>query len=439
MILHEWEGGDCPFSGEALKRFDGYLQGVWESRERYLDADEDAPEEKSGSQRFFDFSYDGRIKARNYVGVVQFEGKRLEVKPKLFNGRTEPVNWKFQLLYWLSYCRRIRFPFSFANLSMQDMEDFLELLIFIFAHFTEELLCAQPYQAYQLVEEETVYLKGRLVFDAYTRNNLITGRWQHFTCQHQPFVFDNQFNRIVKYVSRRLLLVSRHSPNRAKLEDILFLLDEVTDCSCVAGDCDRVQLNGLYADHQHILSLCKMYLSNQMIDTSEDESSNFCFLVPMEYVFEDFVFGFLKAHFPKYDLRWQSQGHLATRDGEPVFGIKNDIYMPGKLVMDTKYTFRPKDDKLQAGVGQSHMYQMLAYALRRQCDKVVLIYPYLRGAVTEQAVFQIGSELLKREVVIEAVTVDIIVPEMKMTEEVMRERLRQALFANTLNDPSFGS
>jgi len=432
MNLYEWQRVPHHLDPSKLKGFNEYLRGAWENRLRYA-GDESADDrlQDQTNQRFFDFTFDGDIIARNFVGVVQFEGVRITVAPKIFEGREDINSWKYHLMYWLSYCRRIEFPFTFANMDDVYFEDVLELMIYIFAHFTQDLIVAQPYQAYHQVTEESSYLRGSLNFEAYTQNNLITGKWQHFTCEYQPFMMDNKFNQIIRFVANKLSKITRNNRNLLKLEEIVFHLDGVTDCSCQASDCDQVKLNNLYTDHVHVLNLCKMYLSNQMIDTNDNDSSNFCFLVPMEYVFEDFVFSFLKSNFPKIDFRRQSPGYLASRGEEEVFIIKNDIYIPNKLVIDTKYTFRSNDDGPKAGVSQSHMYQMLAYGLRRNCEKVLLIYPFFSSSLADVAVFKISSKLLLDDIEIVATTVDIIVGDLKNIEAILHERMKRMLFIDS--------
>ena len=110
--------------------FVNYLSGVWQNRNRYVEISDEISEEeqqaqKIQKQRFFDFSVDGNISARNYVGVVQYEGIRIEVYPKIFSDDdTENVKkWQLNLLYWLTYCRKIKFPFSFADVSKLKFDD----------------------------------------------------------------------------------------------------------------------------------------------------------------------------------------------------------------------------------------------------------------------------------------------------------------------------
>lgn len=431
MRLFEWQSDSFGEHQKKLYDFVDYLSGVWQNRNRYVELSEEVSEEeqqeqKIQKQRFFDFTIDGKISARNYVGVVQYEGIRIEVYPKIFKGDETGDAKKYQLnlLYWLTYCRKIKFPFSFADVSKLNFDDYLELLIYVFANYTEEILSQQPFQAYQLVEEETTFLKGRLSFDNYTKHNLTTGQWQNFYCAHEPFVYDHLFNRIVKYVSKRLLAISENYLNKEKLNQILFLLDDVSDISCTAEDCEKVKLNPLYEDHRHIVSLCKLYLSNQVIDMDSEDSKNFCFLIPMEYIFEDFIFGFMSDKWPSLTLKSQSTDNLALNENTPVFQIRNDIYIKDKLIIDTKYKIRAPGDGRKAGVSQNDLYQMISYSLRRNCNQVLLLYPETTNSLNNPTSFQILSKMLPENIDIKIANIDITFEEIKEADAIFKSRVQ---------------
>ena len=427
MRLFEWHSNSFEGHKKVVPEFINYLNGVWKNRNRYIELSEDILEEDQQIQRFFDFTYDGKISARNYVGVVQYEGVRIEVYPKIFaDDETENVKkWQLNLLYWLTYCRKIKFPFSFADVSKLKFDDYLELLIYIFANYTAEVLSQQPFQTYQKIEEETTYLKGRLSFDNYTKHNLTTGKWQYFYCIHEPFVYDNLFNRTIKYVAKRLLAISENNLNKEKLNEILFLLDDVSDVRCTAEDCDKVKLNPLFDDHKQILALCKLYLSNQVIDMDSEDSRNFCFLVPVEYIFEDFIFGFITEKWPALNLRSQSTDYLAINKESKVFQIRNDIYIKDQLIIDTKYKIRSTNDGLKEGVSQNDVYQMVSYALRRNCKDVLLLYPYTKTCLNSPALFQIPSEMLSGELNIYVQTIDITFDDIHHADEEIKVRVKQ--------------
>lgn len=431
MRLFEWHSDTFAGYQSKLPEFVNYLSGVWQNRNRYVEStdelsEEEQQEERIQKQRFFDFTIDGKISARNYVGVVQYDGIRIEVYPKIF-AEDEIENlkqWQLNMLYWLSYCRKVKFPFSFADVSRLQFDDFLELLIYIFANYTEEVISNQPFQAYQAVSEESPYLKGRISFEDYTKHNLITGKWQNFYCTHEPFVYDNLFNRIVKYVTKRLLTVSENYLNQERLNEILFILNDVSDVPCSAVDCDKVKLNPLFADHKHILDLCRLYLSNQVIDLEDEESNNFCFLLPMEYIFEDFIFGFISDKWPSLNIRSQSTDFLALNNATSVFQIRNDVYIPGQLIIDTKYKIRSSNDGLKAGVAQSDLYQMVSYAVRRNCNNVLLLYPTTDKAASVDATFTVPSAMLSKAIEIDVRNINITFDNLHNADNLMKSRIK---------------
>ena len=430
MRLFEWHSDSFAGHQSKLPGFVNYLSGVWQNRNRYVESteeltEEEQQEEKIQRQRFFDFTIDGKISARNYVGVVQYDGIRVEVYPKIFadDEAENTKQWQLNMLYWLSYCRKVKFPFSFADVSKLQFDDFLELLIYIFANFTEDVISNQPFQAYQTVGEETPFLKGRISFEEYTKSNLTTGKWQNFFCNHEPFVYDNLFNRIVKYVTKRLLAVSENFLNQERLNEILFILNDVSDIPCSANDCDKVKLNPLFAEHKHILDLCRLYLSNQVIDLEDEDSNNFCFLLPMEYIFEDFIFGFVSDKWPILNIRSQSTNYLALSKGSSVFQIRNDIYIPDKLIIDTKYKIRSTNDGLKAGVAQSDLYQMISYALRRNCSNVLLLYPATVNSSAVDATFSIPSAMLSGDISIDVRNLNIVFNNLQNADMTMKSRI----------------
>lgn len=411
MTLYEWDTASHNLSEQALHRFESYLHEVWRNRQKF-DTEENSywgnkplNEQK---QQFFQFGYDHTLQARNYVGVVQFEGMRIQVYPKIMRDR-QLLDTQLQqrnLLFWLSYCQRIRFPFGLAQTATLDSDDTLEWMVYIFANLATNLLSNQPLQAYQQIDENSSYLKGQLNMPAYISNQLSTGRWHEFSCTHAPFVYDNLFNRIVKFLATRLRNISNHPFNQNKLGELLFLLDEVSHQSVTATDCDKVSLNALQQDHNHLLQLCRLFLSNEVMDLNDDQSNNFCFLVPMEVVFEDFIAGFIEAHFPQWKASKQAPDYLATTDGNRIFQIRNDLYFPNRLIVDTKYkTLHPTDDKF--GISQADMYQMVAYAIKRNCFRVILLYPQT-GDIPFERTFEVEATSLTRTIIIEVKTVDIV-------------------------------
>jgi 5-methylcytosine-specific restriction enzyme subunit McrC len=147
----------------------------------------------------------------------------------------------------------------------------------------------------------------------------------------------------------------------------------------------------------------------------------------MEYVFEDFIFGFISRKWPSLKIRSQSTDFLALREGFKVFMIRNDIYISNKLIIDTKYKIRSLKDNIKAGVSQNDLYQMVSYSLRRNCNNVLLLYPNIENSLNTPALFQIPSEMISWPVNINLNSVDITFEDINTADNIIYERLNQIL------------
>ncbi|WP_158242858.1 McrC family protein [Siphonobacter sp. BAB-5405] len=355
-------------------------------------------------QPFLSFEYVGpnvgpRIKAGRYVGFIQFQGLTIEIIPKLFN--VEQAGRAFQhVLWWLSYAQSFTFPFAELSSDSDSIEDLPEAFFQYFAYTTENLIQQQPYHQYESVTESMPYLRGRLDTAGYIRSSLSQGHWHELVCEHEPFVFNNRLNQIIKFVTRKLLGLSRRLPTRQILERLLFHLDEVADVPISRADCDRIILHRFYEGYEHCLDLCRFFLSDRYSNQTASEEQQFCFLVPMDRVFEEFVTGVMKeklgSMFRSIDL--QKAGKL-TQEG--VFTIKNDALLTTHtgdvIVVDTKYKVRSVGVDAKAGISQTDLYQMISYALRRGSRRVFLLYPSLPKMTSSSHTFTVAASTFTQE------------------------------------------
>lgn len=71
--------------------------------------------------------------------------------------------------------------------------------------------------------------RGRVNFGRYAANSLSRGNFQILECDHEPFIYDNKVNRIIKYCTRLLANEVRLTEAEQLLREVLFVLDEVED------------------------------------------------------------------------------------------------------------------------------------------------------------------------------------------------------------------
>ncbi len=396
----EWQKLNNVEERQQLQKF---LDNVWEKRAFPFAQDwitDDETQRENNGQAFLQF--DGQnFRAKNFVGFIQTGDIRIDIFPKVFG--QEPKDKKLMvrhLFYWLSYCSKIRFPFLQSNLDIDHIDSLPELLIFLISNEIRTQVSSNPISMYEQKEEIMTTPRGRIDFSNYVKHGLSSGNWQNIDCIHEPFVYDNQVNQIIKYTCRLLQNTTKISENRQILDAIIFVLDEVEDCFCTVQDIDKVKLSPLFEAYSDILQWCRMILEQQIHSSEHDDSTQWCFLIPMEYVFEDFIAGFIKRHFSdNWKVKPQSSEKYLCEDPS-VFLMKHDILLTSKdsekriILLDTKYKLRSEQDfeDKKKGVSQNDMYQMVSYGLRRGCNDLYLIYPnLLDDEIRDSAIFTVES------------------------------------------------
>jgi len=376
---------------DAFEGLEGFLEEIWNSREKnsFYTANGN---DKIESQRFLQFIHKtNELKSNKYVGVIHYNGKKINLLPKIFfdpekeYSINEVNQIQNHILWWLSYCRKIKFPNYQATLGSAK-NDFFEVLIYLFSKYTRELLNSAIYQQYEEVNRELSFIKGRLNTNAYINENLSKGKWHKLNCTYDAFVFDNEFNRIIKYVTTLLFHVTSSQENKKNLREILFILDEVSDERATAEQCSRLVFNPMFGEFETVRDYCQLFLTNCISFDYKNDLKLFAFLLPMEYVFEDFIFGFIDKELDKVTAKAQRSDIYLDEGG--AFNLKPDLWIKTDeraLIADTKYKIVYSDEKdPKNGISQNDLYQMLAYAVRFEVNEIILFYPNRVGQSQEE-------------------------------------------------------
>lgn len=361
-----------------------FLDDIWNQREKsgyYFGKDEE--DEKVEAQRFLQFLHKtGEVISNKYVGVIHYEGQKINLLPKIFfedgtKTTQRDINAIQQhILWWLSYCRKIKFPNYQTSLDTEK-SDFFEVLIYLFAKYTRQLLTHSIYQQYEEVRREMQYVRGRLDVDRYITQNLSRARWHKVNCIFDPFVLDNRFNQIIKYVSTILINQTENDESKKYLREILFTLDEVSDTPATADECASIHFNPAFAEFEMVRDYCQLFLDHAISFDYKNDLKLFAFLLPMEYVFEDFIYGFIDKEVD--GVQATPQASTVHLDEDKTFQLKPDLILETvgkKIIADTKYKIVYSDEEdPKEGISQSDLYQMLSYAVRFKIDEIALFYP----------------------------------------------------------------
>jgi 5-methylcytosine-specific restriction enzyme subunit McrC len=381
------------------------LKDIWKQR-LFVNTNSELTEDETDNhyQPFLQFD-DNQIRANNFVGFIQNGEEVIEIYPKVFRqhfsnpSENEKMLMLRHIFYWFSYCRKWNFPFNQASLDTIEIDEFPELIINLIANQFLETISKQPLTMYQEVEEALITPRGSINFKRYISGSLSNGNFQNIECDYEPFLFDNKVNRVIKYCSRLLMKQTKFSENLRMLQDVVFILDEVEDLHCSLHDLDKISLNTFFEDYSVLLDSCKLILSQQLYSSNTYDLSQWCLLFPMEYIFEDFLAGFLEN---KFSLDWKVEYQKSDEylsNNPKVFNMQHDIFLTSrhgskrKVIIDTKYKIRQdnfKEDP-KKGVAQADLYQMVSYAFKRGCTDIILVYPNLSDIINTADSFEIIS------------------------------------------------
>jgi 5-methylcytosine-specific restriction enzyme subunit McrC len=394
-----FEYGD-PINITDREALEDYLRALWNDR-KYTVTDELENEQEGSDKKQPFLKFDGnKVQAKNYVGFIQNGQDVIEIYPKVF--RSLPHDSKGLMLkhmfHWFNYCRKWKLPHTRTTLDLTTSVSFPELLINLIANQFLEAVSTHPYMTYQYTEEALLTPRGSINYSRYINQSIVYGNNQRIECDYEPFIYDNHVNRIIKYCSRVLLHLTKLPETLKIIQEILFVLDEVDDTFCTIQDVHSVNINPLFTEYYEIMDSCRMLLMQQLYSNASYDLNQWCLLLPMESIFEDFFAGFLYEHCSgSWNVEYQKSNMYLVSDPS-AFLMKHDIFLTSrsdpsrKIIIDTKYKLREYDtDDKKKGVSQSDLYQMVSYAFRRGCTEVVLVYPNLSDELRSSEVFTIAS------------------------------------------------
>jgi 5-methylcytosine-specific restriction enzyme subunit McrC len=221
------------------------------------------------------------------------------------------------------------------------------------------------------------YVRGRLDMNPYINENLSRGRWHKLNCVFDPFVLDNRFNQIIKFVTTILIHQTENDDSKKYLREILFTLDGVSDVPATADECSAIQFNPAFAEFETVRDYCQLFLNHAISFDYKNDLKLFAFLLPMEYLFEDFIYGFIEKEVD--GVKATAQAGSKYLDQDDTFALRPDLILKTeekRFIADTKYKMIYDDpDDAKKGISQSDLYQVLAYAVRFKIEDVVLLYP----------------------------------------------------------------
>ena len=107
------------FPEEHFEHLEVFLDDIWNKREKSVYYNEE--ENREEVQRFLQFFHKTKeLKSNKFVGVIHFNDQTINLLPKIFHSKNDVTEDDVKVinahvLWWLSYCRKLKFPNYFYN------------------------------------------------------------------------------------------------------------------------------------------------------------------------------------------------------------------------------------------------------------------------------------------------------------------------------------
>jgi 5-methylcytosine-specific restriction enzyme subunit McrC len=331
------------------------------------------------------------LRANSYVGVIRLGSLTIQILPKIYRSSAPSIiqaqEATINLLHMLNYAGSVRISESdIANL-LQRESDWFEVLTYLFASHLLNAWQRGPARNYITVEDDLPLLKGKWQLNKQLQR---PERAHRFAVAYDEYTIDIALNRIFRFVVERLSRLTRSSLNARTLRSLRALLDGVTLLPQVTPqDVEHIHFNRLTKQYEPLLNLARLFLDQGALQIASGDTSLYAFIFNMDVVFEGFIGGFLQRYrataipdaLQLATLSPQARGrqlYVAWSENKPYFRLKPDLVFHENqstlLIVDTKYKrLNPCDRKL--GISEADFYQMLVYARRYSCPRVILLYP----------------------------------------------------------------
>lgn len=327
--------------------------------------------------------YDGSIQIMHYVGFISKGNTRVQILPKIYEKSgilkedevKESTKVLYNLLRYSSYNKVLQLPEK-INSSLME-QDFMELFIQIFADKVFQIYSKQMLREYSEIEENSTFIRGKIKFSETLKRNSFR-RDLHYI-GYQSFEQDNTINNVVKTVVLRIMSITKNKLSKIKLKKALLFLEDAKKIELSLPILDSVKFTRLNMDFQNVYEMAKMFFLNLQPQNYEGEESVFSFLIPVNDLFEHYLYTVLSG-FKEYEVLYQKKKLFAiTEEGVTLLEVRPDIVIRKDkntlLIVDAKYKNPGFENGIYKSISSADLYQVYAYSKIYGVNTVALIYP----------------------------------------------------------------
>ena len=330
---------------------EGYY--LWQNYSRQLNIEFPSP--KTDNQ--------WQITPSGWVGFIPINDELgINILPKV------PIGNLFKML---EYAYNIQsFEFGEGLIQSDSLQDFYDRLASLLSKRILSRARKGFYKSYHNQNRKLNYIRGRI-----DPNHLASKPWEvKFNCLYQQHLADNKENKILLWTLYKIIKSGICSDDTISIVRKAFrsLQSFAQLESYSAKDCLNINYNRLNQDYEILHALSRFFLSESGPTYEAGTNRMLPFLIYMPTLFEMFIAEWLNENLPhSYEIKAQEK--FSIDEDNNIF-FKMDIVLYDLInnqvscVLDTKY----KNSKKPA---TNDIAQIVTYALSKDCNEAILLYP----------------------------------------------------------------
>ena len=296
----------------------------------------------------------GDVKAKQYCGIINYNGKDFYILPKIANNDDKDTNLNI-FTYMLMYSNNINVKNeNIANSLNHTSNNILEIFIQMFAKNLFKELQKGIYKEYITEQDNLTVLRGKYLINENLKHNFTKSK---IYCEFDEFSEDNKLNQFFLYAIKTLMNFTKNK-KILKMCELVFDDVEFNKFDINKLDIHFNRLNTRFRDSFEFALL----LLKKSIPMFDDGKKSFAFLFDMNELFEKFI-----------GKIYESIDSSTILQNERNFGnlkLIPDVVCED-MIIDIKYKLVEDKKKLS----RDDKYQMFVYGTNFGIKDTMLLYP----------------------------------------------------------------
>ncbi len=340
------------------------------------------------------------LTATQYVGLMRIGNVSIQILPKIdykitaqeeLRQSDKEIAAASNLMTMLAYACNLQIHPQDVESLKQNRGNWFEWLTFLFATELNRQLRLGMDHMYIERDEVRPILRGKWLLERqYVRNPLVIDR---FEIRYADYSAQTILNRVFYAAVATLLCITQNKTNyRLLLSAYSYLAELGLDLVPPTGYKQLIHFTRLNDRFKTAFQLADLFLESSVYHFSIGLRDVNAFMFDMNKLFEDYVAAFLVKH--KYEIFGEQKDRIriitqsagrqdfflkqTIPSNRDIFRLKPDILIvrDGRLICiaDTKYKKIGTPNR-DLGLQEDDSYQMLAYSVALECNRIILIYP----------------------------------------------------------------